>query len=71
MPSADMQKDKTVMIGWLFLNKEMTPVEWPYNTMNYYLNITGLEISYDLTLNKGRNNGYWLRGTLGKVRESR
>jgi hypothetical protein len=53
MPSAEMQKDKTVMIGGNFLNKEITPTPWYYHTYNYYLNITFLsfvEFSYVSTL---------------------
>lgn len=67
MPSADMQRDKTLMIGGSFLNSNMIP--WSYNTFNYYVNITffpWLEIAYDLTLNKGVPGGYWPPKTWGK-----
>lgn len=39
-PSAEMQRDKTVMIGGNFLNKEITPPTWDYHTYNYFLNVT-------------------------------
>ena len=35
-PSAEMQRDKTVMIGGNFLNKEITPAGWTYHTHNYF-----------------------------------
>ena len=35
-PSAEMQRDKTVMIGGNFLNKEITPPTWYYHTYNYF-----------------------------------
>lgn len=56
-PSAEMQKDKTVMIGGNFLNREITPPTWWYHTYNYYLNVTifpFLEVSYVCTLFKFR-----------------
>lgn len=58
MPSAEMQRDKTVMIGTNFLNKELTPRFWSYNTFNYYLNVTifpWLEVAYTMTLMKGKS----------------
>ena len=69
MPTADMQKDKTFLLGASYLDKQATPNSWPYNTYNYYINITfftWLEISYTCTLNKGINNGYWPEQTWGK-----
>ena len=45
-PSAEMQKDKTVMLGANFMNKEITPPTWYYYTYNYYLNVTILPVSY-------------------------
>ena len=39
-PSAEMQKDKTVMLGGNFVNKEITPPTWYYHTYNYFLNVT-------------------------------
>ena len=39
-PSADMQKDKTVMLGGNFLHQELTPPKFNFNTWNYYLNVT-------------------------------
>ena len=39
-PSAEMQPDKTVMIGANFLNKHLTPPTWSYHTFNWFLNIT-------------------------------
>lgn len=58
VPSADMQKDKTVIFGTGFLNKEFTPPMFNYNTLNYYLNITilpFLEVGYSCTLFKATN----------------
>lgn len=52
-PSAEMQKDKTVMLGANFMNKEITPPTWYYHTYNYYLNVTILpwmEVAYTCTL---------------------
>lgn len=52
-PSAEMQKDKTFMIGGNFMNKEITPPNWYYHTYNYYLNVTifpWLEVAYTCTL---------------------
>lgn len=52
-PSAEMQRDKTVMIGGGFLNKELTPPTWYYHTYNYYLNVTifpWMEVAYTCTL---------------------
>ena len=54
-PSADMQPDKTVMIGGNFLNDHITPGGFPYDTYNYFLNITFLpflEVAYTCTLFK-------------------
>ena len=53
MPSADMQKDKTFMVGGGYLNSTVTPSRWSYNTWNYYLNITifpWLEVAYTCTI---------------------
>jgi len=58
MPTADMQADKTVMIGGGSLAPEATPAAWDYRTYNYYFNITilpFLEIDYDLTLFSGES----------------
>ena len=52
-PSADMQKDKTVMLGGNFLHQELTPPKFNFNTWNYYLNVTifpFLEVAYTCTL---------------------
>lgn len=70
MPSAEMQKDKTVMIGGNFLNKENVPATWwGHNTYNYFLNVTilpCLEIAYVCTLVKGKEGNYWPESTWGK-----
>lgn len=75
MPTADMQKDKTFMLGAGFLEKHATPVRWTYDTYNYYLNITffpWLEVAYTCTLHKAMKNdpvygeGYWVPSTYGK-----
>ncbi len=44
-PSAEMQRDKTFMVGGNFLNKELTPPTWYYHTYNYFLNVTSLSLS--------------------------
>lgn len=52
-PSAEMQRDKTVMIGANFMNKELTPPTWYYHTYNYFLNVTifpWMEVAYTCTL---------------------
>ncbi len=52
-PSAEMQPDKTFMVGGNFMNKELTPPTWYYHTYNYFLNITifpWMEVAYTCTL---------------------
>lgn len=75
MPTADMQRDKTLMAGAGFLEKHATPSRWFYNTYNYYVNITffpWMEIAYTCTLHKSLKNdptygdGYWVPSTYGK-----
>ncbi len=71
MPSAEMQRDGTLMIGGNFLSKENLPSDsyWGYDSYNYYINITffhRLEIAYICTLLQGKNNGYWPEQTWGK-----
>ncbi|WP_321330918.1 YjbH domain-containing protein [uncultured Bacteroides sp.] len=65
-PSAEMQKDKTVMIGGNFMNKEITPPIWSYHTYNYFLNVTifpWLEVAYTCTLFKSQTIGIdWKTG---------
>ena len=59
-PSAEMQRDKTVMIGGNFLNKEITPAGWNYHTYNYFLNVTifpWLEVAYTATLFQSQHIG--------------
>ena len=53
MPTADMQPDKTFMMGGSFLSKHATPPRWSYDTYNYYVNITffpWLEVAYTCTI---------------------
>ena len=40
MPTADMQRDKTFMVGGNWLNHHATVPRWWYDTWNYYINIT-------------------------------
>lgn len=50
MPTADMQQDKTFVIGGGYLDKHASPARWTYNTWNYYVNITffpWLEMAYN------------------------
>ena len=59
-PSAEMQRDKTFMVGGNFLNKELTPPTWYYHTYNYFLNVTifpFLEVAYTWTLFKAEALG--------------
>ncbi len=76
MPTADMQKDKTVLFGGNYLDKHTLSGYWrdsqeykPF-TLNYYVGITifpWLEVSYTCTLVKGwRNSSYWPKETWGK-----
>ena len=67
-PSAEMQRDKTVMIGGNFLNKEITPPTWYYHTYNYFLNVTifpWLEVAYSCTLFKAEALGLGPYGYTG------
>lgn len=76
MPTADMQQDKTVMIGGSVVDHRTLSGYWAnhqeYNpfTFDYYVNVTffpWLEISYMCTLVKGVNGStYWPRKTWGK-----
>lgn len=75
MPTADMQKDKTFLLGGGYLEKHTTPTRWFYDTYNYYINITffpWMEFGYTCTLHKalaydpGLAGGYWLSYTYGK-----
>ena len=53
MPTAEMQRDKTFMVGGGYLNKHATPERWSYNTWDYYINITffpWLEVAYTCTV---------------------
>ncbi len=59
-PSAEMQRDKTIMIGGNFMNKELTPSTWSYHTYNYFANVTifpWLEVAYTCTLFKSQTVG--------------
>lgn len=72
MPSAEMQRDGTFMIGGNFLNKHNLPNQywWGYDSFNYFLNVTlfkRLELAYICTLLKGKKeNKYWPAITYGK-----
>lgn len=75
MPTADMQKDKTFMLGGNMLDVNILSRYWvrseyhPY-TYNYYVNITmfpWLEVGYGCTLVKGiHGSSYWPQQTWGK-----
>lgn len=59
-PSAEMQDSKTVMIGGNYLNEEITPHPWSYETYNYFLNFTifpFLEVAYTATMFKAKTIG--------------
>lgn len=73
MPTAELQKDATFMLGGNFLNKHNLPNDrwWGYDTYNYYLTFTFLdriEISYICTLVQGKpGTGYhWPEFTYGR-----
>jgi hypothetical protein len=73
-PTAEMQKDKTVMLGANFLNKELTPPTWYYDTYNYYLNVTifpFLEVAYTCTLFKAEALGLKPYGYTGFTNQDR
>ena len=73
-PSAEMQRDKTVMLGANFLNKEITPPTWYYHTYNYYLNVTimpWLEVAYTCTLFKTEALGLKPYGYTGFTNQDR
>ena len=73
-PSAEMQEDKTVMLGANFLNKEITPPTWYYHTYNYYLNVTffpRLEVAYTCTLFKAEALGLGPYGYSGFTNQDR
>lgn len=73
-PSAEMQKDKTVMLGANFLNKELTPPTWYYHTYNYYLNVTilpCLEVAYTCTLFSAESLGLKSQGYTGFTNQDR
>jgi hypothetical protein len=65
VPSAEMQPQGRFMAGMNYLPDAMTPVEWAYDTGNYFFNITFLpflEVAYRCTLIQqaisGRNGRY-------------
>ncbi len=75
MPTADMQRDKTVMVGGNWLNHHGTVPRWWYDTWNYSINITifpWLEIGYLCMGHKavptdyGNRSGSWVPYTYGK-----
>lgn len=73
-PSAEMQEDKTVMIGGNFLNRELTPPTWYYHTYNYFLNITifpWMEVAYTCTLFKAEALGLKPYGYSGFTNQDR
>jgi hypothetical protein len=73
-PSAEMQKDKTVMLGANFMNREITPPKWNYHTLNYYLNVTifpFLEVGYTCTLFTAESLGLGKYGYKGFTNQDR
>lgn len=78
-PTAEMQKEKTFMIGGSMIDHNIYRSNYwkrsreytPY-TYNYYLNITifpWLEVAYTCTLVKGgHGSSYWPQQTCGKSR---
>ena len=58
-PSAEMQRDGTVMLGANFLNDAFTPPVFHYHTVNYFLNATllpFLEVAYTATMFRATDN---------------
>lgn len=73
-PSAEMQRDKTVMFGGNFMNKELTPPTWYYHTYNYFLNVTifpWMEVAYTCTLFKAEALGLGPYGYTGFTNQDR
>ncbi len=75
MPTADMQRDKTVMAGGSWMSTHATVPRWWYDTWNYYINVTifpWLEVGYTCTGHKavpkdyGNGLGGWVPSTYGK-----
>ena len=65
MPTGEMQRDKTVMLGGGYLDNHATPYHWTYDTWNYYANITffpWLEVAYTCTIfdEMIKRGGVWL-----------
>lgn len=74
VPSAEMQRDKTFIIGGNFLNKELTPPTWYYHTYNYFLSVTifpWMEIAYTCTLFKAEALGLGPYGYTGFTNQDR
>lgn len=74
MPSGEMQRDKTVMIGGNFLNKSITPPKWYYGTYNYFINVTifpWLEVAYTCTLFSAESLGLKKYGFTGFTNQDR
>jgi hypothetical protein len=60
MPTAEMQDDKTFIVGGNYLHNKITPNPWTYGTYNYFLNITifpFLEVAYTATMFKAKTIG--------------
>lgn len=73
-PSAEMQRDKTFMIGGNFMNKELTPPTWYYHTYNYFLNVTifpWVEVAYTCTLFQAEALGLGPYGYSGFTNQDR
>lgn len=75
MPTGEMQRDKTFLCGFGYLETHTTPTRWFYDTWNYYINVTifpWMEVSYTCTLHKAvyydppYGAGYWVPSTYGK-----
>lgn len=74
MPTADMQKDKTFMVGGSFMNEHAMPSVWYYHTWNYYINITifpWLEIGYTCNLFSAEHLGVDKFGYSGFTNQDR
>lgn len=72
LPTADMQRDKTVMLGGGYLSKYATPDKWDYDTWNYYLNVTffpWLEVSYTMNMFSGKYMSEWTGLDISKFKK--
>ena len=74
MPTADMQREKTFLSGFSYMNEHAMPSSWFYNTWNYYINITifpWLEVGYTCNLFSAEHLGVDQYGYSGYTNQDR